>query len=298
MTDEQHTILKSLSRKDLQRLAKMHGIRGNQTNVGLVEQLSVVLPSSTISAQSTKWAPKEESADDGNAEGGGGNNSASAWLAPDDVEPTNRRIMKTRHQGPATGLQYFARDKKEMEEDEKDEEDKEGKKKWSTDITDALDPDAECYEAIQRSKISCGGRKGLEVKWSEESPSTIVISEGVPLSVEQIVHILAENNARDIHQYDQIRVDAEHYVIATGLSLRHVRSLKDALVHSAKKTKVAGLSSSNIASSGKRSPMAHWELIDLREIVVHIMTSQGRKLYNLEGLWKNGITEKDLEDGF
>ena len=308
ITDEQHKLLQSLNRRDLPRLAKMHNVRGNQTSVALVEQLSVILASSTLSAHSTKWVPKENTTalgDGGDVESEGDevNSSASAWLAPDEVDPTNRRVMKsTRSQGHShhsPGLEFVAR--RENKEDTEDEELMDGDGTL-VDITGALDPDAEWYEAIQRSdsNISEGGRKGLEVHWNNnDTPtSTLIISEGVPLSVEQIVHILADNNARDIHQYDQIRMDAEHYVIATGLSLRHVRSLKDALVHAAKKTKVPGLSSSSIATSGRKSPLAHWEVIDLRETMVHLMTGQGRELYDLEGLWKHGVTQKDMEDGF
>ena len=66
---------------------------------------------------------------------------------------------------------------------------------------------------------------------------------------------LAQNNARDIsvfHAPSEFgRVDAEWYVLATGLGLRHVHSLKDAIVHAVKQTKVPGLSSSAVAGGGK-----------------------------------------------
>ena len=92
-------------------------------------------------------------------------------------------------------------------------------------------------------------------------------------------------------------MDAEHYIIATGLGLRHVHSLKDAIVHAVKQTKVPGLSSAAVAGGGKRRTPEHWEVIDLNDIVVHLPTAHGREVYNLEELWTHGFTHEDLDDG-
>ena len=266
VSDEQRRLLEGLEYRDLQRLAKLHeNIKGNQTKKELIRQLAEVVPSSVLSTRTTKWLPStDENREVTNPTATtASTNDASDWLAPDDVDTSNRRVMKARPQ--------VARELSSS----------------SPALAGLLDPDG----AEWHHDPLYGQPNGLETQVL--TPMTVVENE--PLTAEHIVYILAQNNARNIQQYHQVRTDAEHYIIASGLSLRHVRSLKEALVHAAKQTKIVGLSSSNIASGGRKSPLAHWEIIDLRETMIHIMTDQGRELYDLEGLWLNGITEQDME---
>jgi ribosomal silencing factor RsfS len=252
--DEQIRLLKTLGYRDLQRLAKLHEhIKGNQSKNDLVEQLSEVMPSSFLSSRTTKWLPKDAEVDtEATTTRGDVGGGALDWLAPDDVDVKNRRVMKN--------------------------------------MAGTFDPDAD--RQLVKDQIQ-DENSNLENRMFD---TTFQIVEGEPLSSDHIVSILAQNNARNIRQYRHVRTDAETYIIATGLSLRHVRSLKDALVYAAKKTKIPGLSSSSVAASGRKSPLAHWDIIDLRETVVHLLTEQGRELYDLETLWTVGLTEKDMED--
>ncbi len=66
-------------------------------------------------------------------------------------------------------------------------------------------------------------------------------------------------------------------IIASGTSDRHVQALADNVVEKAKK---AG--ATIIGVEKDRS----WVLIDLYEIVVHIMLPETREFYNLEKLWQ------------
>ena len=266
-TDEQRRLLDTLEYRDLQRLAKAHAhIKGNQTKKELIHQLSQVLPSTTLSPHTSRWSPPENNSTVEEEE-----DDALDWLAPDDVDVNNRRVLKRR---PPLRREKSIFDKLHRAS--------------PTTTTSLLDPDAEFHDENYANPLKTGLETSLETSNYEVIP-------GVPLTADHIVHILADNNARNIQQYHQVRTDAEHYIIATGLSLRHVRSLKDALVHAAKKTKIPGLSSSNVAGSGRKSPLEHWEIIDLRDTMVHLMTDQGRELYDLEGLWVHGLTEKDME---
>ena len=70
-------------------------------------------------------------------------------------------------------------------------------------------------------------------------------------------------------------------VVASGTSDRHVKSIADEVVRKAKK---AGLPP--IGVEGQRE--AEWVLVDLGDIVVHVMLPRTREFYGLERLWTVG----------
>ena len=67
-------------------------------------------------------------------------------------------------------------------------------------------------------------------------------------------------------------------VIATGTSSTHVKALADSVDKAAKE---AGQAVKSI--EGKIA--AEWVLVDLGDVVVHLMVAPMRALYNLEELW-------------
>ena len=69
-------------------------------------------------------------------------------------------------------------------------------------------------------------------------------------------------------------------VIATGSSTRHVKSMADKLVEVAKANGLQPL-----GVEGQRE--AQWVLVDLNDIIVHLMLPQARAFYNLEKLWES-----------
>jgi ribosome-associated protein len=70
-------------------------------------------------------------------------------------------------------------------------------------------------------------------------------------------------------------------VVASGTSDRHVKSIADRLVQRASE---AGCKPLGIEGTGS----GEWVLVDLADVVVHIMQPKAREFYKLESLWDMG----------
>ncbi len=73
-------------------------------------------------------------------------------------------------------------------------------------------------------------------------------------------------------------VDMEAIIIATGRSVQHVRGIVNNIKIEAKK-----LNMTILGMEGEE--FGEWALIDLGEVVAHIMIDKTRDFYKLEKLW-------------
>ena len=80
---------------------------------------------------------------------------------------------------------------------------------------------------------------------------------------------------------------ADTMVIASGNSDRHVRSIAERVVE---KAKAAGFRP--LGTEGARD--GEWVLVDLQDLIVHVMLPRVREFYGLEGLWEGGAGELPL----
>lgn len=80
---------------------------------------------------------------------------------------------------------------------------------------------------------------------------------------------------------------ADTMVIASGNSDRHVRSIAERVVQ---KAKAAGFRPLGI--EGARD--GEWVLVDLQDLIVHVMLPRVREFYGLEWLWEGGAEERPL----
>lgn len=102
------------------------------------------------------------------------------------------------------------------------------------------------------------------------------------------IQALEDLKALDISEYDvrEMTSVTDYMLIASGTSDRHVKSLADAVVMACKK---AGVQPMGV--EGERE--GEWVLVDLGDIVVHVMQPRIREFYALEKLWT--VTEESRE---
>jgi ribosome-associated protein len=112
-----------------------------------------------------------------------------------------------------------------------------------------------------------------------------------PKTLEQIVAgALEDLKAVDVHTLDvrHLTTVTDTMVVASGRSDRHVRAIAGAVVEQAKK---AGFRP--IGVEGERT--GEWVLVDLADLVVHVMLPRVREFYNLEKLWNMPARPEDAE---
>ena len=95
-----------------------------------------------------------------------------------------------------------------------------------------------------------------------------------------VLAALEELKAQDIHVLDVRGKTSitDVMIIASGTSSRHVKALSDNVQE---KARAAGVRPLGV--EGEQA--AEWVLVDLVDVVVHIMLPRIRDFYNLEKLW-------------
>jgi ribosome-associated protein len=79
---------------------------------------------------------------------------------------------------------------------------------------------------------------------------------------------------------------ADAMIVVTGTSQRHVRSLAESVRLSAKEANHPPLGIEGGDSSD-------WVLVDLGDVIVHVMTEEKREFYSLEKLWSVGPDDEE-----
>ncbi|QCO67440.1 ribosome silencing factor [Luteimonas yindakuii] len=110
----------------------------------------------------------------------------------------------------------------------------------------------------------------------------------VDVLLEQVRAATEELKARDVVELDVRGKSSvcDYMVVASGTSSRHVKSIADEVVRFAKKLDVQPL-----GVEGERE--AEWVLVDLGDVVVHVMLPRVREFYAIERLWTVGDQPPD-----
>jgi len=114
------------------------------------------------------------------------------------------------------------------------------------------------------------------------------ITNDVLKVIEQALDDMKAQNVRvlDVRKLTDV---ADMLVIASGNSDRHVRSIADRVVQDAKK---AGFRP--VGVEGERD--GEWVLVDLQDIIVHIMLPRIREFYRLENLWDVSAARREAAE--
>lgn len=105
--------------------------------------------------------------------------------------------------------------------------------------------------------------------------------------IQLVVAALEDIKGRDISVLDTTKLTSlfERMVIATGESNRQTRAL---VANVREKCKEAGLYVGNMEGEDT----GDWVLLDLGDVIVHVMQPSIRDLYNLEELWGAGAAAR------
>ncbi len=107
---------------------------------------------------------------------------------------------------------------------------------------------------------------------------------------QRVLDALEELKAHDVREIDvHGRTSiADLLIIASGTSTRHVKSIADEVVKFAKR---AGMLPLGVEGEAE----AEWVLVDLGDIIVHVMLPRIREFYGLERLWTVGDQAPEAE---
>ena len=96
----------------------------------------------------------------------------------------------------------------------------------------------------------------------------------------EVTKALDEKKGLDIKllKIDKISTLADYFLICTGTSNTHVRTLCDFA-----EVTLQDLGETMLGREGHRGNS--WELLDFGTIVVHVFTEEAREFYSLERLW-------------
>jgi ribosome-associated protein len=118
---------------------------------------------------------------------------------------------------------------------------------------------------------------------SRRTEEPVSSAPSVQVLRQRVLEALDELKARDVREID-VRGKtsiADLLIIASGTSTRHVKSIADEVV---KFVKRAGMLPLGVEGETE----AEWVLVDLGDIIVHVMLPRIREFYGLERLWTVG----------
>lgn len=132
---------------------------------------------------------------------------------------------------------------------------------------------------VKRAAKKAGGKLAAKVAAAKPVVRQVlqVVSQALDDMKAVDVTVLDVRNRTDI---------ADTLIVASGTSDRHVRSIAQRVVENAKK---AGFRPMGV--EGERE--GEWILVDLQDLIIHIMLPRVREFYRLENLWDVSVAHRE-----
>lgn len=104
----------------------------------------------------------------------------------------------------------------------------------------------------------------------------------LPESLKNIIELLIEKKAVDVQilKVTDLVSYADYFVVCSGTSSTHLRTLSESIAALIKIPGVGG-----VRMEGNQT--SNWVLIDGGDYILHMFLPEARKFYNLEQLWED-----------
>ena len=108
--------------------------------------------------------------------------------------------------------------------------------------------------------------------------------------LKMVENVLDERKGQNISIMDVIDKTSvtDFMIVVTSTSERHAKALSDYVLE---KVKDKGL----VPLGVEGSKGSDWVLVDLGDVILHVMTAQAREFYQLEKLWSVDRVEEHIE---
>lgn len=106
-----------------------------------------------------------------------------------------------------------------------------------------------------------------------------------------VLEVLEDFKAQDVNAMDvrSMTVMTDYMIVATGNSNRHIRAIAENVIRRAKEQNYQPIGIEGVDEG-------EWILIDLSDVVVHIMLAKTREFYALEKLWgQSNVSNEDFK---
>ena len=147
------------------------------------------------------------------------------------------------------------------------------------------------------TRLSTARKKQLASDGPAPAKKKAALKSAAPATVKPVEVVQVVEGALDEMKAVNVKVLAvkkltditDTMIIASGNSDRHVRSIADRVVEHAKK---AGFRPMGV--EGERD--GEWVLVDLQDVIVHIMLPKVREFYRLESLWDVSAARREATE--
>jgi ribosome-associated protein len=145
--------------------------------------------------------------------------------------------------------------------------------------------DAEPRPGLPRARRTARPRARAAAAAGEGQAASVVatpapVDEEALALARRVVDLAADKKAADIVLLDVHALTAvtDYFVICSGASDRQLGAIVDGILE--------GLKADGVVPIGREGgPVAHWLLVDIGSVIVHVMSPPEREYYALEKLW-------------